>query len=126
MALARTSKKKESARGVTRKKTYKATKICTGSKPVKVVRKAVPVSSKVVIKYDVGFPNQIYIRGNGPGMSWEKGVAMRNVGPDEWVWETSQPFSECEFKVLVNDYSFEEGENHRLSKGESVQYTPHF
>jgi hypothetical protein len=82
--------------------------------------------SRIKVKYDVGFNNNLYIRGNGPGLSWEQGALMKNVGPDEWVWETSQPFSDCEFKVLINDECFEGGDNHRLSKGGTVQYTPYF
>ena len=83
-------------------------------------------AGKVVVKYDVGFSNTLYIRGKGAGLSWEKGIALKNVGPNEWLWEPSHAFSECEFKVLVNDQHYEGGENHHIQYGDVIQYSPSF
>lgn len=80
----------------------------------------------ITIKYDVGFPNQLTIRGKGANLNWDKGQPLKNVRNDEWIWETETPFSHCEFKVLINDRQFETGENHHLTQGASVIYTPHF
>jgi hypothetical protein len=82
--------------------------------------------TKITIKYDAGYPNQLYIRGKGANLSWEKGQPLRNVKADEWVWETDAPFSSCEFKVLMNDKIYEKGENHPLTSGATVIYTPQF
>ncbi len=87
---------------------------------------AQPKPTRVTIRYDVGLNNHLYIRGNGAGLSWDRGVLLKNTGPDEWVWETSLPVSGCEFKILLNDEKFEEGENHRLEEGVWLQYTPLF
>lgn len=84
------------------------------------------IPGRVVVKYDVGFNNVLYIRGQGAGLSWDKGVALKNVSADEWVWEPSVAFNDCEFKVLINDSSYEGGENHHLAPGSSFQYTPSF
>jgi hypothetical protein len=83
--------------------------------------------TKLTIKYDCGFPNIITIRGSGaPQLSWEKGVPLKNVKPDEWVFETDASFGKCEFKVLINDTIYESGSNHTLMCGAQSQYTPHF
>ncbi|CUI17525.1 hypothetical protein PNK_1920 [Candidatus Protochlamydia naegleriophila] len=82
--------------------------------------------TRIIIKYDVGFNNQLYIRGKGAHLSWEKGQPLKNVKADEWVWETEAQFSQCEFKVLINDADYESGENHLINCGSSVIYTPHF
>jgi hypothetical protein len=82
--------------------------------------------TKVVIKYNVGFGNQLFIRGTGANLSWDKGILLNNISADEWVWETKTPFNSCEFKVLVNDFQYELGENHRLDQGSSIQYVPRF
>lgn len=82
--------------------------------------------SRITVKYDVGFSNTLYLRGKGADLSWEKGIPMKNVKKDEWIWETNSPFSTLEFKVLINDRDYETGENHKLSHGQSVQYTPKF
>ncbi|MDP1836739.1 MAG: hypothetical protein Q8K75_12545 [Chlamydiales bacterium] len=82
--------------------------------------------TRITIKFDVGFSNALYLRGEGPGLSWNKGLKLKNVKADEWVWETSQPFNRGEFKVLINDAQFEAGENHKLVSGANVVYTPNF
>lgn len=83
-------------------------------------------TTRVVVKYDVGFKNALYIRGHGAGLTWERGRLMKNIGPDTWVWETDSPIHECEFKVLINDQHYEAGENHHLKHGKHVEYTPRF
>jgi hypothetical protein len=82
--------------------------------------------TRLTIKYDAGFPNQIFIRGKGANLSWEKGLLLKNAKPDEWVWETDAHFASCEFKVLINDRIYEIGENHQITAGSSLLYTPHF
>lgn len=83
-------------------------------------------TTKVIVKFDVGFNNAVHIRGHGGGLNWEKGKLMKNTGTDTWVWETDLPCENCEFKVLINDERFENGQNHRLNNGKTVQYTPNF
>lgn len=89
------------------------------------VRKKGP-TSKITVKYDVGFSNTLYLRGKGANLSWDRGVTLKNVKNDEWVWETDQSFTTCEFKVLINDKEYEAGANHTLTCGASIQYTPKF
>lgn len=82
--------------------------------------------TRIVINYDVGFSNNLFIRGNGANLSWSKGIMLRNTGSDEWTWEMNQTFDSCEFKVLVNDSHYEQGDNHLLTCGDCIQYTPQF
>lgn len=83
-------------------------------------------TTRVVVKYDVGFGNSLFIRGKGANLSWDKGIPMQNTQNDEWVWETEAPFLTGEFKVLINDAQYEIGENHILKRGSQVQYSPNF
>ncbi|KIC73388.1 MULTISPECIES: CBM20 domain-containing protein [Candidatus Protochlamydia] len=82
--------------------------------------------TSVLVKYDVGFNNQLYIRGNGANLTWNKGQPLKNIKADEWIWENETPFSSCEFKVLINDNHYEAGENHTITNGCSFIYTPSF
>lgn len=82
--------------------------------------------TKVTIKYNVGFPNQLYIRGKGANLNWDKGQPLKNIKADEWVWETDGHFTQCEFKVLINDHIYETGDNHLLHAGATLLYTPQF
>lgn len=82
--------------------------------------------TKIIVKCDVGFGNALYIRGKGAGLNWEKGKKLTNISADEWVWESDASFETCEFKVLINDERYENGDNHRLYKGASIRYSPSF
>lgn len=82
--------------------------------------------TRLIVKYDVGFSNAIYVRGCGANLSWDKGAMLTNISHNEWVWEATEPFSSCEFKVLLNDTLFETGENHTLFAGSTLQHTPKF
>jgi hypothetical protein len=99
--------------------------------PAKPAAKPAPAPAKssltrVIVKCDVGFGNTLFIRGKGANLNWNKGISLKNIKADEWIWECNQPFSECEFKVLINDVQYEMGENHRVKQGSSVQLTPRF
>ena len=82
--------------------------------------------TRIAVRYDVGFSNTLSIRGKGANLSWDRGIQLKNVKPDLWVWETEAPFTQIEFKVLVNDQTYEEGENRTLKQGSQVEYTPRF
>lgn len=82
--------------------------------------------TRIIIKYDIGFGNTLHIRGNGANLSWDKGIPLKNIKNDEWIWETEIPFSKAEFKVLINDKQYETGNNHIIHSGNMIQYTPKF
>lgn len=83
--------------------------------------------TRIVVQVDPSFPNAIFVRGEGPSeLSWDKGVQLKHEHPDEWVFETDTAFATGEFKVLVNDQTFELGENHSLYPGASIRINPKF
>jgi len=82
--------------------------------------------TQVVIHYDVGFNNHLFIRGSGADLNWDKGIMLKNIRADEWLWETDQPFDTCEFKILINDSQYEQGNNHTLKYKNRFEYTPCF
>lgn len=84
------------------------------------------LATRIIVKYDVGFNNHLFIRGKGANLSWNKGIQLKNSGPDEWIWETDQAFSSLEFKILINDEQYENGDNHLLRQGQIADFTPNF
>jgi hypothetical protein len=80
---------------------------------------------RVTAKVDVGLGNWLTIRGRGAGLSWERGLPMKNEGPDRWTWEAFS-FEGVEFKLLVNDERWECGDNHRCCCGTEAKITPQF
>jgi hypothetical protein len=83
--------------------------------------------TKIVAKFDCGFSNELFIRGEGiSALSWDKGTSMKNISPTEWMWESDRPCSTIQFKVLVNDNHFEQGENHTIAFGQEIEVIPKF
>ena len=108
-----------SPKGASEKAMY--TELSTKSKAHKQTK------SRVLVQCDCGFGNSLYIRGEGIStLSWDEGAPMINRGPSEWVWETDRPFSVAKFKVLINDATYEQGENHAVGYGEETTVSPAF
>jgi len=109
-------------------KTHKNT--TTSAKKNQPVEKAEVLklkATKIVVQYDCGFSNALFIRGEGiPGLSWEKGTLMKCTKNNEWVFQTRKSFKNCQFKILINDTSFEVGENRSITCGKTCSYTPQF
>lgn len=122
-----TSKKKASIKSPNTKKTItKPSSASRTSLTEKKIRSS-DQKTRVIIQYDAGYKNSLFVRGEGgPNLSWDKGVELKNIKADEWIWETNRPFSNCQFKILINDKTFEVGENHTLTSGTSVRINPKF
>ena len=76
---------------------------------------------------DVGFGNRLFLRGDGCGLSWDNGIEMSSIADDCWEWR-----SECcdmpscfEFKLLINDQEWSNGENY-LAVGQITDVSPSF
>ncbi len=83
--------------------------------------------TKLIVHFDCGFSNTLYIRGNGcASLSWEKGTPLFNIKEDQWVWETDETFDAIFFKILINDDIFEFGDDHQLICGDTMEFTPRF
>ena len=84
-------------------------------------------TTKIVIKCNCGFPNNLFIRGEGiQGLSWDRGMQLKNTKPDEWVWETDQQFKKGKVKIILNDRVYEQGDNHAIECGKLISFEPHF
>ncbi len=87
---------------------------------------ATPVNTTVVAKIDVGFGNALYIRGAGPGLSWENGVLMSCVGDDVWQATLSESARGYTVKFLINDATWSVGPDFSFASGQSVTFSPAF
>ena len=121
-ATARPVVKKATARPVVKKATARP---AVKKAPAKKATSTKP-TTQIIIHFDVGFKNSVFIRGKGAKLSWAKGKVLKNTGRDTWVWETNSKFPHCEFKILINDKEYEAGENHWIQQGNRLEYTPDF
>ena len=130
-----------------KKTTIKAAKTSASAKktPVKTVKKtaATPVKktaiapavktspSKSVVtvitaKIDIGFGNILYLRGEGPDLSWDVGLPLECVADDQWriaLTETSKPIL---YKFLINDLTWSTGPDYVVEPGKKVILKPSF
>lgn len=122
-----------------KKKTNPTTKkaLTPAKKPAKTVKKTTArtavkkTAPKVVVTtisalIDVGFGNTLYLRGEGPGLSWEKGVVMDCLADDHWritLPETARPIV---FKFLLNDETWCAGDDLTVAPGGTLSITPEF
>jgi len=96
-------------------------------KPAAPKKKAAPAATTIIAKVDVGFGNNLYLRGEGAGeLSWEQGVLMENMGGAEWSWSTSSAQGEVKFKLLINDAQWSTGDDFVAKPGETCHLEPGF
>jgi hypothetical protein len=69
---------------------------------------------------------QLFIRGTGPGMGWDRGVALRHVGSDIWTFDLEGEFRPFEYKILLKDSIWEQGNNHSTQSGKKEDSEPKF
>jgi len=84
------------------------------------------VKTSIIARVDVGFGNSLYVRGEGAGLSWDKGVQLDNVSPYEWVFSSTQAKGDLTFKFLINDEVWAEGEDLTVAKGGTSISSPVF
>jgi hypothetical protein len=80
----------------------------------------------IAAKIDVGFGNALYIRGEGPGLSWDKGLVMDCVSDDQWIVTISDAVAPIVFKFLVNDLTWCGGNDFTVEPGASFTVEPTF
>ena len=60
-------------------------------------------ATRLLVTAYIGIGNRIFIRGDGPGLSWEKGVPLEFVSIGKWRWETADASAPIRFKLYKND-----------------------
>ena len=77
-------------------------------------------------KMDVGFGNSLFIRGQGDGLNWEKGLPLSCVDGSAWVWSTTRAKDKVVFKLLLNDQVWAQGEDVVVEAGRKLEIVPVF
>ena len=85
-----------------------------------------PLVTTISAKVDIGFGNHLYLRGEGPGLSWDRGVAMDCINNVLWSTILKGATAPVIFKVLVNDLTWSTGKDYVVEPGQSVTIAPTF
>lgn len=86
----------------------------------------IPVTTTIVAVVDVGFGNTLYVRGEGPGLSWDKGLLMACMAPNQWQITLGESARGYTFKFLINDVTWSIGPDFTAGSGGTVTLTPEF
>lgn len=76
-------------------------------------------------RIDVGFGNTLYLRGEGLGLSWTRGIPLTCVDGKTWKW-TGETSEQLKFKLLLNDQVWSQGEDIVAIPGQKLEICPAF
>jgi hypothetical protein len=74
----------------------------------------------------IGIGNKLFIRGEGPGLSWDKGVPMQFVSIGKWGWATDEATAPVACKLYKNDETAALSGEIFLEPGKHVEITAIF
>ncbi|MDB6127684.1 MAG: hypothetical protein JWM35_1580 [Verrucomicrobia bacterium] len=60
-------------------------------------------ATRLLVTAYIGIGNRLFIRGDGPGLAWDKGVPLQFVSIGKWRWESGEATSPVKFKLYKND-----------------------
>lgn len=60
-------------------------------------------ATRMLVTAYIGIGNRLFVRGDGPGLGWDKGVPLHFVSIGKWRWETSEATAPVKFKLYKND-----------------------
>ncbi len=60
-------------------------------------------ATRLLVTAYIGIGNRLFVRGDGPSMSWEKGIPLQFVSIGKWRWETTEATAPLRFKIFKND-----------------------
>ena len=107
-------------------KTAKVVKAAAKSaaKPAKSAKKS--YATVITANVDVGFGNQLSIRGEGPGLNWDAGVLLDCIADDRWSITISGAEKPIVYKFLINDVQWSFGSDFIAQPGDNVVDIPQF
>ncbi|ACB74817.1 hypothetical protein [Opitutus terrae] len=60
-------------------------------------------ATRLIVTAYIGIGNRLFVRGDGPGLSWDKGVPLQFVSIGKWRWETADATGPVNVKLYKND-----------------------
>lgn len=83
-------------------------------------------STSLVATAYIGIGNKLYLRGDGPGLSWERGTPMQFLAIGKWGWTTTDASVPVTCRVYRNDDTPMLEENIVIDPGTKAEITPKF
>ena len=82
--------------------------------------------TSVIANVMIGIGNKPYLRGEGPGLSWDEGVPMNFIEIGKWAWSPSRKNASLTIQVYRNDEDPDTSGKFEVKAGEKFELTPKF
>ena len=83
-------------------------------------------ATRLLVTAYIGIGNKLFIRGEGPGLSWDKGVPMQFVSIGKWGWASHDATGPVKCKLYKNDEAAALSGEVTLEPGKHVEVTALF
>jgi hypothetical protein len=83
-------------------------------------------ATRLLVTAYIGIGNKLFIRGDGPGLSWDKGVPMQFVSIGKWGWASHDVTAPVACKLYKNDEAAALSGEISLAPGKHVEVTALF
>ena len=83
-------------------------------------------TTSVVANVMIGIGNKPYLRGEGPGLSWDEGVPMNFIEIGKWAWSPSRKNASLTVQLYRNDNDPDQSGKIDVQAGEKIEITPDF
>ncbi len=83
-------------------------------------------ATRLLVTAYIGIGNKLFIRGDGPGLSWDKGVPMQFVSIGKWGWASHDVATPIACKLYKNDETAALSGEIFLEPGKHVEVTALF
>lgn len=60
-------------------------------------------ATRLLVTAYIGIGNKLFLRGDGAGLSWERGVPLQFVSIGKWRWETNDATQPIQVRLYKND-----------------------
>ncbi|MEC8355539.1 MAG: hypothetical protein VXZ37_02870 [Verrucomicrobiota bacterium] len=82
--------------------------------------------TSVIANVMIGIGNKPYLRGEGPGLSWDEGVPMNFIEIGKWAWSPPRKNASLTIQVYRNDEDPDTSGKFEVKPGEKFELTPKF
>ena len=83
-------------------------------------------ATSVTANVMIGIGNKPFLRGEGPGLSWDEGVPMNFIEIGKWAWSPSRKNAALTVQVYRNDEDPDQGGKVEVKPGDKIEITPEF
>ena len=59
--------------------------------------------TRLLVTAYIGIGNKLYVRGEGPGLAWDRGIPLQFVSIGKWRWESAEATAPITLKLYKND-----------------------